>query len=419
MHVLWGLATASLLAWIGLLVGRGFFWWPSPRLEPAEAPDASERSVVAVIPARNEADILPRTLPTVLAQEYAGPFRVTLVDDRSDDATALVARSAAEGLSAADRLLVLSGGPLPAGWSGKVWAMHQGATVAASVSVSDSAAIAASQAARPQAELPEFLWFTDGDIAHEEWVLGALVDRAEADDLDLVSTMATLRIDSAWDRLLIPAFVYFFAKLYPFRFVNSRRRRNAGAAGGCILVRRSALERAGGLAAIRAALIDDCALGRLIKGAGGRVWLGYSRGVHSVRSYGSLASVWNMVARSAYTQLGRSPLKLAGTILGMLFLYALAPAICVGGAVAAGLDVSGSGLLAAIGAATWGLMAASFLPMLRHHHAGWWMAPLLPVAGVLYTAMTVSSAWRHARGRGGAWKGRTYTQDGASREGLP
>ena len=393
MHVLWSLTSASLLAWIGLLFGRGFFWWPSPRLDPprrrSQSAGATKHTVVAIVPARNEAEILPRTLPTVLAQDYLGPFRVMLVDDRSADGTATVARAAAEALSAVNQLTVHSGEPLAAGWSGKVWAMHQGASA-------------------PEARRADFFWFTDADVAHEPWVLSSLADRAEADGLDLVSAMATLLVDSAWDRVLVPAFVYFFAKLYPFRFVNDPHRRNAGAAGGCVLVRRSALERAGGLAAMGSALIDDCALGRLVKRAGGRIWLGFSRGVRSVRRYGSVASVWEMVARSAYTQLGHSPLRLVGTVLGMLFLYALAPLACAGGAIASALGVPAAPVLAAIGGATWGLMAASFIPILRHHGVGWWAAPLLPAAGVLYTAMTVSSAWRHTRGRGGAWKGRTY-----------
>jgi hopene-associated glycosyltransferase HpnB len=222
--------------------------------------------------------------------------------------------------------------------------------------------------------------------------------------------MAQLRVDSRWDRLLIPAFVYFFAKLYPFRLVNSPRRRAAGAAGGCILVRRMALERVGGMAAIGSALIDDCALGRLIKRSGGRIWLGFSHGVRSVRGYGSLESVWQMVARSAYTQLRHSPLLLAGTVLAMLFLYALAPLACIGGIVGAVFGVDGSLPLAAIGGATWALMAGSFLPILRHHGVGWRTAPLLPAAGILYVGMTLSSAWRHARGRGGEWKGRTYAE---------
>lgn len=396
MLALWGVAAASLAAWIGLLVGRGFFWWPSPRLEPpAPGENPPERAVVAVVPARNEAEILPRTLPTVLEQKRSGPFRVVLVDDRSEDGTAPAARAAAETVSAGDRLEVVDGGPLPAGWSGKVRAMDRGVE-------------AASAGARPQAERPDFLWFTDADVAHEPWVLGALVAKAEAESLDLVSVMATLRVDSAWDRLLVPAFVYFFAKLYPFRFVGDPSRRNAGAAGGCVLIRRRALERAGGLEKIRSALIDDCALGRLIKRTGGRIWLGYSRGVRSVRGHGSLESVWEMVARSAYTQLGHSPLNLAGTILGMLFLYALAPVACMAGGIAGALGVAGAIPLLALGGAAWALMAASFVPLLRHHGVGWAVAPLLPVAGVLYTAMAVSSAWRHWRGRGGAWKGRTY-----------
>jgi hopene-associated glycosyltransferase HpnB len=388
MHVLWSLAGTSLLLWIGLFVARGFFWVPSPRLEPPR-PDsnASGRSVVGVIPARDEAEILPKTLPTVLGQDYSGPFRAIVVDDRSEDGTASAARSAADTTCAEDRLEVVAGEPLPTGWSGKVWAMHQGAA---------------------EAGPSEFLWFTDADIAHEPWVLGALVERAESDGLDLVSAMATLRVDSAWDGLLIPAFVYFFAKLYPFRFVGNPRCRTAGAAGGCMLVRRSALERAGGLAAMRSAWIDDCALGRLVKGAGGRLWLGFSRGVRSVRGYGSLSSVWGMVARSAYAQLDHSPFKLAGTVLGMLLLYALAPIAGVGGAVAAAFGVPGAFPVAVIGGATWGLMSMSFVPLLRHHGVGWWIAPMLPAAGVLYTAMTISSAWRHARRRGVAWKGRTY-----------
>jgi hopene-associated glycosyltransferase HpnB len=390
MHALWGWAGASLLAWIGLLVGRGFYWWPSPRLEPPETDSgASDRAVVAIIPARDEADVLPITLPTVLNQGHRARLQVRVVDDRSTDGTASAARAAAEALSAIDRFEVLSGASLPTGWSGKVWAMHQGASTA-------------------EAQRADFLWLTDADVAYEPWVLGALVQKAEACGLDLVSTMATLRVDSLWDRLLVPSFVYFFAKLYPFRFVGNPRRRTAGAAGGCVLVRRSALEEAGGLVAIRSALIDDCALGRLIKRAGRRTWLGFSQGVRSVRSYGSLSSVWRMVARSAYTQLGYSPLRLIGTILGMMFLYAVAPVTCVGGAVAAGLGVPGALLLTAIGGTAWVLMAASFVPLLRHHDVGWWFAPLLPVAGVLYTAMTVSSAWEHLRGRGGAWKGRTY-----------
>lgn len=386
------LAAASWAAWVVLLLGRGTFWRVAPKLafpaDPGPADDVRP-GVVAIIPARNEADVLPATLATILAQDYKGSFSATLVDDRSDDGTADVARATATGREA--RLTVLTGEPLPEGWSGKVWAVHQGVA-----------------AASCRAEPPEYVWLTDADIAHEPWVLSALVDRAEREDLDLVSVMATLRIESQVDRLLIPAFVYFFAKLYPFRYTADPRRRTAGAAGGCVLARRAALERAGGFGAMRGALIDDCTLARRVKDVGGRLWLGYSHGVRSVRGYGSLAAVWDMVARSAYTQLGHSPWLLAGTLLGMLFLYAVGPAALVGGAVAAALGVPDALPTAALGGATWAVMAASFVPLLRHHGVSAAVAPLLPVAGVLYTAMTVSSAWRHVRGRGGAWKGRTY-----------
>ncbi len=446
---LWiGLTAAALTAWIVLLVGRGLFWRVSPRLErPDGEPTGQAPSVVAVIPARNEEQLLPVTLPAILAQDYTGPFRVVVVDDRSEDRTTAAAREVSNAVARGDRVTVVEGAPLPAGWRGKVWAMHQGVAeaparpparpedrsdsgssptartaeavlapaepkVGSSVH-SPSAARTAEVVlapARPTAEQSEYIWFTDADITHDAWVLRALVDRAESDRLDLVSTMALLRIDGAWDRLLVPAFVYFFAKLYPFRFVANPGRRTAGAAGGCILVRRSALDRAGGLPAIRSALIDDCAFGRLIKRAGGRLWLGFSLGVRSVRGYGTLSSIWSMVARSAYTQLGHSPLKLIGTVLGMVFLYLLAPCACLGGAIAAVAGVPNGLPLVVLGGVTWGLMSLSFIPILRYHGVAPWVARLLPVAGVLYTAMTVSSAWRHARGHGGAWKGRTYSE---------
>jgi hopene-associated glycosyltransferase HpnB len=386
MSVVWAIGCVSLVIWIVLLVGRGGFWLPRPQLHATQQTSEDQQqpiSVVAVIPARDEEAVIGETLPTVLSQDFAGELRVILVDDRSEDRTTAIAQQAAEQSDFAHRLTILSGTHLPEGWAGKVWAMNQGATQAA-------------------AESADYIWFTDADIAHDPGVLQALVQKAVTEDLDLVSVMAQLRIDSRWDRLLIPAFVYFFAKLYPFRFVNNPRLRTAGAAGGCILVHRKTLEDAGGIAAIRSALIDDCALGTLIKRHGGRVWLGFTRAVRSVRIYGPLKSVWDMVARSAFHQLNYSIFKLVGTIIGMLLIYAAPPAITL-----AGILTSKVGL-AALGGATWALMALSFIPILRHQQAGIWQAPLLPVAGILYTAMTVSSAWRHATGRGGMWKGRPY-----------
>jgi len=397
MLIAWIVVGASLAAWIVLIIGRGGFWLPRPQLNPADSSLDTERrypKVVAVIPARNEEAVLGKTLPTVLDQQYAGELRVIVVDDHSEDDTASVAHRAAEQSEYPSRLTVHPNQPLPKKWAGKVWAMNSGAQLGAQEQEQNQA---------------DYVWFTDADIAHDPGMLQALVDKATTENLDLVSVMAQLRVDTGWDRLLIPAFVYFFAKLYPFRLVNNPRRRTAGAAGGCILVRRSTLEKAGGLEAIRSALIDDCALGRLIKRQGGRVWLGFTRSVLSVRVYGTLRSIWDMVARSAFHQLGYSLLKLVGTLIGMVLIYAVPPVATIAGFMGAVAGTPGSASLALVGGATWGLMSISFIPILRHQREGLWLAPALPLAGVLYTAMTVSSAWRHVTGRSGTWKGRTHS----------
>ena len=399
-------AGASLAAWIVLVAFRGGFWRVAPTL-PHDAARAREANrslpaVTAVVPARNESAILPETLPTVLGQTYPGPFRVVLVDDRSSDGTAEVARRLAAASGNADRVVVLRGARLPNGWVGKVWAMAQGV-------------------GHDPASAADYLWFTDADIAHDPDILDRLVALAEGGRtgcrLDLVSIMARLRVDSIWDRLLIPAFVYFFAKLYPFRWVCDPRRRTAGAAGGCMLVRRGALERAGGLERIRSALIDDCAFGRLLKRNGSAIWLGYARGVWSVRRYGTIASIWKMVARSAYDQLRYSPVLLLGTVLGMLFLYLLPPTATIGGLISAVLGGGGTlaWLTAGLAAAAWTSMSLTFIPLLRHHEAGIGHARALPLAGLLYTAMTVTSAWRHVTGRGTIWRA---TPDDGSGEGA-
>ena len=393
MLVSWVLASLSLAIWIFLIVGRGWFWLARPLLPPDNMQALSATptpSVTAVIPARNEEDVLAQTLPTVLNQTYHGDLRVIVVDDRSEYATASVARHAAARSEHPDRLTVLDGQPLPKRWAGKVWAMNQGVHHARTTGN------------------PEFIWFTDADIAHAPGTLRALVTKAQTDHLDLVSLMAQLRVEKRWDRLLIPAFVYFFAKLYPFRSVANPRRRSAGAAGGCILIRTDALEEARGLQAIQSALIDDCALGRLMKRNGRRLWLGFAREVVSVRVYGTLGSVWDMVARSAFHQLGYSFGRLLGTVLGMTLIYAGPPAAVIAGLVLSVAGISSGCVLALLGGAAWMLMSISFAPILRHQHSSIWLAPLLPVAGFLYTAMTLSSAWRHITGRGGMWKGRPY-----------
>ncbi|MGQ0676913.1 MAG: glycosyltransferase, partial [Rhodospirillales bacterium] len=338
--------------------------------------------VVAVVPARDEADVIERSIGSLLAQDYPGRFHVVLVDDGSGDGTADAARRLAAARKDGSRLTVVRGSALPQGWAGKMWA------VAAGIKQAD--------AAHPDAP---FLWLTDADIEHAPGVLRALVARAEAGKLDLVSVMALLHCKSAWERLLIPAFVYFFQKLYPFPRVNDRADALAGAAGGCMLVRRAALEAAGGIEAIRSAVIDDCALARSLK-RGGPIWLGLSREVRSIRPYPGLSGIWKMVARSAYDQLGYSPLMLAGTVAGMLIVY-LAPPL-----LALGQPWHASALAASLGAAAWVLMAFSYLPTLQLYRQPPVLGLLLPVAGLLYDLMTLDSALAYYRGRGGWWKGR-------------
>ncbi len=390
----WALASlgcVSLVAWLWLALMRGMFWRADIRL-----PRGGERTppgwrwptVAVIVPARNEAATLPETLPTLLAQRYGGDLTVTVVDDGSGDGTADVARSIGAASPGGGRLTVLAGRDLPAGWSGKLWALRTGIEAAARSG-------------------PEMLLLTDADIAHPPDGVRRLVERAAASGSDLVSLMALLRLDTAFDRLLLPAFVYFFAKLYPFAWSNRPGSRTAAAAGGCVLIRRRALERAGGLEAISGALIDDCSLAAAVKRSGGRTWLGLSTRVRSVRAYGSVGSVWDMVARTAYTQLGHSPAALAGTVAGMALLYG-APVL----SAAAGLWLVASagpacGMVAlGAGACGWAAMAATFRPMLRLYGVGALAAPSLPAAGALFTVFTVASAVRRWRGGAGSWRGR-------------
>jgi hopene-associated glycosyltransferase HpnB len=392
------LAAAAISAaaiWIYLLAGHGGYWRTDQRLPSASsAPSASGASsahsprearwprVVAVIPARDEAAMLPLTLPALLAQDYPGGFRVVLVDDCSSDGTAAVAAEIAAG-PADGRVRVLAGQPRPAGWAGKVWAMEQGIRSAAD---------------------GDYLLLTDADIAYEPAALTALVQAAEAGRYDLVSQMALLRARTSWERILVPAFVYFFAQLYPFRRVNSPGGRTAAAAGGCMLVRRQALAGAGGLERIRGALIDDVALGRLLKRSGGRCWLGFSTRVISRRPYPELAELWGMVTRSAYYQLRYSPVLLAATIIGLLWIYAVPPTAALAGVIGTG---TAAALSAAAGLTGWAIMSATYVPMLRLYRLSPLRAPGLPLIAAMYAAMTIDSARRHRAGRGGAWKGRT------------
>ncbi|MEV5813432.1 glycosyltransferase [Streptomyces mutabilis] len=380
----------SFAAWLWLLFARGFFWRTDVRLPVQEEPDVWP-SVCVVVPARDEAAVLPASLPSLLAQDYPGRAEVFLIDDGSTDGTGELACELArrqEGLP----LTVASPGEPPAGWTGKLWAVRHGIGLA-------------------RAREPEYLLLTDADIAHAPDSLRRLVAAARTGGHDVVSQMARLRVDSVWERLVVPAFVYFFAQLYPFRWIGGRdgRRvtRTAAAAGGCVLLRADTAERARIPDAIRHAVIDDVALARAVKGVGGRVWLGLADRVDSVRPYPRLHDLWRMVSRSAYAQLRHNPLVLAGTVVGLALVYLVPPAAVVVGAA------TGNAAALLSGAAAWLVMAGTYLPMLRYYRQPPWLAPLLPFTALLYLLMTVDSAVQHYRGRGAAWKGRTYARPGA------
>ena len=382
-------AAVSLAAWLWLLLCQGFFWRTDVRLPPHRDP-RDWPDVCVVVPARDEAAVLPASLPSLLAQDYPGRAEVFLVDDGSSDGTGGLARELGESARRAGGLplTVDSPGEPPAGWTGKLWAVRHGIELA-------------------RTRAPEYLLLTDADIAHAPDSLRLLVAAARSGGYDMVSQMARLRVTSAWERLVVPAFVYFFAQLYPFRRVGRPGSRTAAAAGGCVLLRTQAAERARIPDAIRHAVIDDVALARAVKGGGGHIWLGLAERADSVRPYPRLGDLWRMVSRSAYAQLRHSPLLLAGTVAGLALVYLVPPVALVTGAVA------GSPAAAVPGGLAWVVMTATYVPMLRHYRQPLWLAPLLPFTALLYLLMTADSAVQHHRGRGAAWKGRTYARPDA------
>jgi len=366
------LAAISLVVWLVLIFARDGFWLTRER-DTRALPDMPSRwpAVTAIVPARDEADVIARSIGSLVAQDYRGDFRIILVDDASTDGTADIAR----GTTGGESVRIVTGRPLPQGWTGKLWAVAQGVDAAGSSS--------------------DYLWLTDADIAHAPDTLTSLVTRAKGGNLALVSLMAKLRCTSLAERALIPAFVFFFQLLYPFGRVN-RAGGLGAAAGGCMLVRRDALEAAGGIATIRTALIDDCALGATLKRQG-PIWLGLTDRSRSIRPYDTVDTIAAMISRSAYAQLGYSPVLLAGTLLGLALVYVAPPAFAV----------FGRGETQAAGVAAWGLMAIAFQPMLRFYRRSplWGLA--LPGIAAFYAGCTLLSAWQFHRGRGGMWKGRS------------
>ena len=373
-----------LAIWAYLLFGRGWFWLCGERDDSAAAANKVRNkadvwpSVVAIIPARDEADMIARSVGSLLRQDYPGPFSVVIVDDQSTDGTSAVASTAASDAHAADRLKIVTGTGPPPGWTGKLSAMRQG--------------LAEVEAG---AQAPEFVLFTDADIAYAPHVLTRLVAIARAKNSVLTSLMVKLRCESAAERWLAPAFVFFFQMLYPFAWVNEPRRTTAAAAGGCMLVRREALHAAGGLEAVRNALIDDCALGALMKGQG-PIWLGLTESVDSLRAYSTFAEFRRMVSRSAFAELRYSPLRLAGAIGGMALVYLTPPLFAV--------FARGPAQIA--GALAWAMMALALAPMLRLYGRPLVGGLALPAIAAAYVAFTLDSALQYWRGRGGYWKGR-------------
>jgi hopene-associated glycosyltransferase HpnB len=398
--------------WAYLAFGRGRFWsakaslpdLPAPSPNPgggngqgARPPTPPWPPVAVIVPARDEAALLPSTLPSLLAQDYPGQVHVVLVDDQSSDGTAAVARAlAAERAGEGPALTVVTGAPRPAGWAGKPWAMAQGVEVATNADAPEGGA--------------EWLLFTDADISHPPSSLRRLVAAALQSQRECVSLMAYLSASTGWERMLMPAFVYFFAQIYPFRWVNDEHRRTAAGAGGCMLVQAQALRQVGGISAIASATIDDVALARALKRSGFDIWLSLAGSeandgaprVESRRNYPRLADVWEMVARSAYTQLHYNPVLLAGTVAALSSVYLAPPLLAVAGLA------TRRPATAAAGIGAWTAMTATYLPIVRYYRAPLASAPALPFTSLLYMAMTLSSARRHGRG-GVAWKGRTTT----------
>ncbi len=393
VNILRIIVSLSLIIWIYLLLFRGGFWLSNQRINSQLQPLNKYPSVCAVIPARNEADVLPISLKSLLNQDYPGNFSIILVDDQSEDNTGNIAQEIAKNCQKHQQLQVISGQPLAAGWSGKLWAMKQGIEQANNLE-----------------NKPDYLLLTDADIEHHNSNLQELVKQAETEKLAMTSLMVKLRCDSFWEQFLIPAFVFFFEKLYPFSWVNNPQNKMAAAAGGCILIRRQILEEIGGIAVVKQALIDDCSLAAAVKAKlqenrqsiDQGIWLGLSEKTLSLRPYDNLDSIWNMVARTAYTQLNYSPLLLLGTLLGLTLVYLVAPI-----SLMSGLIINNSEI-AILGAVTWLLMTMSYLPTLKFYQCSLLWGLTLPFIGLLYGLMTLDSAWRHWRGKGGGWKGRVY-----------
>ena len=371
-------AGISGLAWIYLLGFRGRFWMGGVRDDGTMPPPAHWPSVAAIIPARNEADVITASLRSLLRQDYPGALSVVIVDDDSSDGTAAVARRAA-GMHPARAVTIITNNAVPAGWTGKVWAQKRGIAEA------------------ERRYQPDYLLLTDADIIHTPDTLSWLAAQATGGGYALTSLMAKLNCASLPERSHVPAFIYFFQMLFPFAWVGRRGATTAAAAGGCMLVRADMLRAAGGIDTIRNALIDDCALAGKLK-AHGPIWLGLTQRARSIRRYDTFAELRRMISRSAYAQLRYSPWLLSATISALALIFVVPPL----------LAAFSEGLPRLTGYVAWLAMALSFQPTLRDYRlsALWGLA--LPAIALLFAVYTLDSAYQHARKRGGQWKGRVH-----------
>lgn len=384
------LISISLLIWIYLLGFHGGFWRADQKLSPMpksmNAPP-NWPDIVVIIPARDESETIQEVIKSHLMSDYPGRYEIILMDDHSTDNTAILAQETASQHAHLASLCVHTPPILPAGWTGKLWAQHHGIL-------------------RAKKFAPKYFLLTDADIVHAPDTLRALVTKAEHENLKMVSLMARLDMRGPWGQMLIPAFIYFFMKLYPFTKINKPGNRLAGAAGGCMLVDAERLIETGGIEKIRSALIDDCALADQIKNTSPRspIFLGLAdKEVTSLRDNRHLSSIWDMVARTAYTQLDYSIIKLMTTLIGMVSVYLMAPLAVLT------LHWHGSIMAAILGLITWGLMAYSFWPTLKTYNLSPLLTVTLPICGLFYSMMTLSSAIYHWQGKGGQWKGRNYS----------
>jgi len=386
--MLFAAGVLTFLIWTYLVFARGGFWRISSAMPPLQQGAAlHERSVTenplriaVIIPARNEADVVGPVVRSLLRQIGQNAIHIFLVDDGSTDSTAQVARAAAMAIGQPEELTVVTGAPLPSGWSGKLWALEQGIKLARQTD-------------------PDFFLFTDADIEHAPDSISSLVAIARSGPYDLASFMVKLHCQTVAEKLLIPAFVYFFFKLYPPVWIANPRRSTAGAAGGCILIRPAALEQAGGITAIRQEVIDDCSLAARVKHSGGRLWLGASATTRSIRPYGGFSEIGRMISRSAFSQLRHSTLLLLLSTIGMAATYLLPPALVLDGHLKAPTAWG-------LGATAWLLMIVSYIPVLGLYRLNPLWALALPAAAVFYMGATFHSAVKYWSGRGGQWKGR-------------